>query len=323
MELFNQTKIYKFMKLSGIMVAISIILWIATIFLVATNGLNFGIDFSGGTVVQVKYDGDAPIDLIREKIDVEPLFKGASVTEFGAKDEITIRFAGSTEALGEDVGDKMRKVLQGTGNFDIRRVDMVGPKVGDELRQKGLMAISLSFLAILIYIAFRFEWRFGIAAVVSEFHDVIIILGIISLLRIDVNLEILAAVLTLVAYSINDTIVVFDRIRDELKTTKANNLFEVIDISISKTLSRTILTSLTTIFVVVALLLFGGESIKGFSLVLTIGIIIGTYSSVFIAAPLLKWLKFDIAAYKAGLARKEKAKIDRAKMRSQYEHGSV
>ncbi|MDR0578997.1 MAG: protein translocase subunit SecF [Campylobacteraceae bacterium] len=323
MEIFNQSKIYKFMEFSTIMIIISAIFCVATIIALSVKGLNYGIDFAGGTVAQVKYNGDAPIDLIRENIAKEPFFKGASVTEFGGKDEVTIRFSGSMETVGEDVGDKIKAALEGTGEFELRQVGMVGPKVGDELRKKGIMAISFSLIAILAYIAFRFEWRFGIAAIISEFHDVIIIIGIISLLQIDVNLEILAAVLTLVAYSINDTIVIFDRIRDELKTSKSNSLFNIINISVSKTLSRTTLTSLTTIFVVLALLIFGGESIYGFSLVLTIGIIIGTYSSIFIAAPFLKWLKFDVSAYKANIAKKEKEKIERAKMRAQYERGAV
>ncbi|MDR2341570.1 MAG: protein translocase subunit SecF [Campylobacteraceae bacterium] len=323
MEIFNQSKIYKFMEFSTIMITASVIFWIATIVALSVQGLNYGIDFAGGTVAQVKYNGDAPIDLIREHIAKEPFFKGASVTEFGGKDEVTIRFSGSMETVGEDVGDKIKAALEGTGEFELRQVGMVGPKVGDELRRKGIMAISFSLIAILAYIAFRFEWRFGIAAIVSEFHDVIIIIGIISLLQIDVNLEILAAVLTLVAYSINDTIVIFDRIRDELKTSKNSNLFSIINISVSKTLSRTTLTSLTTIFVVLALLVFGGESIYGFALVLTIGIVIGTYSSIFIAAPLLKWLKFDVNAYRANIARKEKEKIERAKMRAQYERGAI
>ncbi|MDR0408313.1 MAG: protein translocase subunit SecF [Campylobacteraceae bacterium] len=310
MEIFNQSKIYKFMEFSSVMVAISLVFWIITAVTLSVKGLNYGIDFAGGTVAQVKYsNGDAPIDLIREHIAKEPFFKGASVTEFGGKDEVAIRFSSSMESVGEDIGDKIIAVLQGTGEFELRQVGMVGPKVGDELRKKGLMAIVLSLIAILVYIAFRFEWRFGIAAIISEFHDVFIIIGIISILQIDVNLEILAAVLTLLAYSINDTIVIFDRIRDELKISKNNNLFGIINVSVSKTLSRTILTSLTTIFVVLALLVFGGESIYGFSLVLTIGIVIGTYSSVFIAAPLLKWLKFDVNAYKANIAKKEKEKI--------------
>ncbi|MDR2100536.1 MAG: protein translocase subunit SecF [Campylobacteraceae bacterium] len=324
MEIFNHHKTYKFMKLSVIMNALSIICALATVALLVTKGLNYGIDFAGGTVVQVKYlNSDAPIDEIRSKIDLEPLFRGASVTEFGAKDEVTIRFQGSSESIGEDVGELMSATLKGSGDFEIRRVDMVGPKVGDELRTKGLMAICVSLIAMLIYVAFRFEWRFGVSAMISEFHDVVLIVGVIALLQIDVNLEILGAVLTLVGYSINDTIVIFDRIRDEFKTSKNTNLLEIIDSSISKTLSRTTLTSLTTLFVVAALLFLGGESIYGFSLVLTIGIIIGTYSSIFIAAPLLKWLKFDVTEYRANIARKEKAKIEKAKMRAMYEHGRI
>jgi preprotein translocase subunit SecF len=324
MDIFNHNKTYKFMKLSVTMNVISIVLAVATIFLLVTKGLNYGIDFAGGTVVQVKYiNSDAPIDEIRANVEKEPLFRGASVTEFGAKDEVTIRFQGSSGTLGEDVGDLMVKTLQGTGEFEVRRVDMVGPKVGDELRQKGLMAICASLIAMLLYVAFRFEWRFGVAAMISELHDVILIVGVIVLLQIDVNLEILGAVLTLVGYSINDTIVVFDRIRDELKSSKNTNLSQIIDSSISKTLSRTTLTSLTTLFVVVALLFFGGESIYSFSLVLTVGIIIGTYSSIFIAAPLLKWLKFDVIEYRASIAKKEREKLEKAKMRSQYEHGRI
>ncbi|MDR1614694.1 MAG: protein translocase subunit SecD [Campylobacteraceae bacterium] len=318
------SKIHKFMKLSTVTNAVSIFLACATIYLVIAKDLNYGIDFAGGTVVQVKYlDKDAPINEIRQKVEQELLFRGASVTEFGAKDEVTIRFQGSSGAVGEDIGNLMTKTLLDTGNFEIRRVDMVGPKVGDELRQKGIMAILVSLIAILVYVAFRFEWRFGVAAIVSQFHDVLLVIGVIALLRIDVNLEILGAVLTILGYSINDTIVVFDRIREELKSSKNMNLFEIIDVSITKTLSRTTLTSLTTLFVVVALLVFGGESIHGFSLVLTVGIIIGTYSSIFIAAPLLKWLKFDIADYRANIAKKEKAKIEKAKMRAQYEHGRI
>ncbi|MDR1976432.1 MAG: protein translocase subunit SecF [Campylobacteraceae bacterium] len=324
MEIFNHAKVYNFMKLSTLMNAISIILAVFTIYLLVDRGLNYGIDFAGGTVVQVKYlDGDAPIDQIRKSVEQEPLFSGASVTEFGAKDEVTIRFQGSSESIGEDVGELMVKTLSDTGNFEVRRVDMVGPKVGNELKEKGLMAIIISLIAILAYVAFRFEWRFGVAAIISEFHDVILIVGVIALLRIDVNLEILGAVLTLLGYSINDTIVVFDRIRDEMKTSKNTNLFEIIDNSVSKTLSRTTLTSLTTLFVVAALLFFGGESIYGFSLVLTVGIIIGTYSSIFIAAPLLKWLKFDVVEYRANIVKKEKEKIEKAKMRARYEHGTI
>jgi preprotein translocase subunit SecF len=323
MEIFNQSKTYNFMKLSTMMIIISLACWVATIGVLAVKGLNYGIDFAGGAVVQVKYDGDAPIDKIRAQVDEVPLFKGSSVNYFGSNDEVSIRFKGTTESLGDDIADNMARALDGTGNFEIRKVDMVGAKVGSELRQKGLMAIALSLIAILAYVAFRFEWRFGVAAVLTEFHDVIIIVGAISLLGIDVNLEILAAVLTLVGYSINDTIVIFDRIRDELKHSKMTDLFEIINVSVSKTLSRTVLTSLTTLFVVLALLFFGGESLKPFSLVLTIGIIVGSYSSIFVAAPLLKWTRFDVLGYRANIAKKERAKAEKAKMRAQFERGAM
>ena len=323
MEIFAQSKTYKFMKISNPMIAISVILSIVSMVLFFTKGLNYGIDFSGGTVAQVKYNSNAPIDKIRELTNADPFFNGASVTEFGSSEEITIRFAGSSEELAEDVGDKIHELLKDTGEFEVRQVNMVGPKVGEELRKKGIMSITVALIAILAYIAVRFEWRFGLAAVVSQFHDVLLIVGVIVVLRIDVNLEILAAVLTLLAYSLNDTIVVFDRIRDEIKKAKTNNLSDIIDLSVSKTLSRTILTSLTTLLVVLALLIFGGEAIKGFALTLAIGIVIGTYSSIFIAAPLLKWLKFDISGYKANIAKKERAKMEKEKMRSMYEKGIV
>jgi preprotein translocase subunit SecF len=200
---------------------------------------------------------------------------------------------------------------------------MVGPKVGNELREKGLMAMLLSIAAILIYIAFRFEWRFGIASVLALVHDVSIALGMIALFRIDVNLDILAAILTIMGYSLNDTIIVFDRIREGIRESKINDLFQIINDSITKTLSRTTLTSLTTFFVVLTLYLFGGEIINGFSFTMLIGVIVGTYSSIFIASPLLKWLGFDVESYKLNEARKEKLRIEKEKMRAQFEGGVV
>lgn len=325
MEFFSQNKTYKFMGISNFMMTISIILATVSIVLLFTKGLNYGIDFSGGTVAQVKYQNEAPISKIRDKLASDDFFKGATITEFGSKEEINIRFSTSTENIqkGEDIGDKIYSILQETGDFEIRQINMVGPKVGEELRQKGVMSIVISLFAILIYIAVRFEWRFAIAAIISEFHDVVLIIGIIVLLRINVNLEILAAVLTLLAYALNDTIVVFDRIRDEIKKSKINNLSQIIDYSVSKTLSRTILTSVTTFLVVLVLLVFGGGSIKDFALVLAIGVVIGTYSSIFIAAPLLKWLRFNVETYKANIAKKEKAKLEKEKIRSQYDKGVV
>ena len=323
MEFFSKNKIYNFMDKSKIFMLLSLLLIILSYGLLATKGLSYGIDFSGGTLVQVKYDQKAPIDQIREQISTDKLFANALITEFGTPDEIVIRFATTGDSVSNDVGDKVRELLKGTGNFDIRKVDIVGPKVGSELREKGLMSTIMGILAILIYVAFRFEWRFAIASVAALVHDVSITLGAIILFDIEVSLDVLAAMLTLIGYSINDTIIVFDRIREDIKETKSLNLLEMINQAVSQTLSRTTLTSLTVIFVVLTLFLFGGEIIHGFSFTLLFGVFIGTYSSIFIAAPLLKWFGFDIATYKNKEALKEKNRVEREKMRAMYEKGTV
>ncbi len=323
MEIFNNNKTYDFMGKSKIFIAISLFFIFASYALLATKGLNYGLDFEGGTLVQVKYDKKAPIKKIRSAISKDKVFQNASITYFGSPNEVVIRFAKSSSSVKEDMGDIVRKLLKGTGNFKIRRVDIVGPKVGGELREKGVMAMVLSILAILVYVAFRFEWRFAVASVLALVHDVSISLGAISLFHIDVNLDTLAAILTIMGYSLNDTIIVFDRIREGIHDTKKYDLFTVINESISKTLSRTTLTSLTTFFVVLTLYLFGGEIIVGFSFTLLIGIIVGTYSSIFVASPLLKWLGFNIEEFKKRLAEKEKIKAEKEKMRKMYESGMV
>ncbi len=323
MEFFSKNKIYNFMGKSKIFMLFSLLLIACSYGLLATKGLSYGIDFSGGTLVQVKYDQKAPIDQIREQISSDKMFANALITEFGSPDEIVIRFATTNESVSNDVGDRVRELLKGTGNFDIRKVDIVGPKVGSELREKGLMSTIMGILAILIYVAFRFEWRFAIASVAALVHDVSITLGAIILFDIEVSLDVLAAMLTLIGYSINDTIIVFDRIREDIKESKSFNLLDIINQAVSQTLSRTTLTSLTVLFVVLTLFLFGGEIIHGFSFTLLFGVFIGTYSSIFIAAPLLKWFGFDIAAYKNKEALKEKNRVEREKMRAMYEKGTV
>ena len=291
--------------------------------ILGSKGLNYGIDFSGGTIVQVKYEGPAPIDKMREQISVDKMFANASITEFGSPDEVVIRFMSSSDSVQEDLGDIVTELLQGTGSFEVRRVDIVGPKVGGELREKGIMAMVISIIAILIYITIRFEWRFAVASILALVHDISIAIGAIVLFNVDVNLDILAALLTLLGYSLNDTIIVFDRIREEVKNSKSFDLFEIINFSISKTLSRTLLTSLTTFFVVLTLWAFGGEIIHGFGLTLLVGILVGTYSSIFVASPMLKWLKFSVEDYKKKESIKEKRKIEKEKMRAQYEQGVV
>ncbi len=323
MEFFKSDKTYDFMGKSKFFIALSLFLILSSWAIIFFKGLNYGIDFAGGTLVQVKYDKAADINKIRDAVTKEQKYSSATVTEFGAPEEVIIKIPTSTTSVGSDIGDEVRALLQGTGNFEIRRVDMVGPKVGSELREKGLEAMFFSILAILIYIAFRFEWRFGVASIFALIHDVSIALGMISLFQIDVNLDILAAILTIMGYSLNDTIIVFDRIREGIRSSKIFNLFKIINESITKTLSRTTLTSLTTFFVVLTLFLFGGEIINGFSFTMLVGVLVGTYSSIFIASPFLKWLGFDVENFKINEARKEKMRIEKEKMRAQYEGGVI
>ncbi|EPY3961562.1 protein translocase subunit SecF [Campylobacter upsaliensis] len=323
MQFFSEKKIYDFMKMRFAAISLSFVLFFGSIFLLFERGLQFGIDFSGGTLVQLRYENAAPIPQIREILSQSGQFQNLSVTEFGSAEEITIRFLESNENLGDDTGAYISSLLKDTGKFELRRVDVVGPKVGDELRNKGLMAIVISLVAILIYIAFRFEWRFAIAAIISEIHDVVITLGAICLFKIDVNLDTLAAILTVLGYSLNDTIIIFDRIRDGIKTSKKNELAPIINESVSATLSRTILTSGLTIATVVILYFFGGSMIEGFSLALLVGLVAGTLSSIFVASPTLMWFKFSVEHFKMKELEKLKRKQEKEKNRAMYEKGTI
>ncbi|MEA3371517.1 MAG: protein translocase subunit SecF [Campylobacterota bacterium] len=321
MEFFKYTRTFSFMGKSKFAMVISIILVLASYALLATKGLNYGVDFAGGTIVQVKYDTTAPIDTMREKLKGNELFKGASITEFGSPDEVVIRMKSTTGSVTVDIGDVTREALQGSGNFEIRRVDIVGPKVGSELKEKGIMSLVLAVIGILIYVAFRFEWRFAVASIFALVHDVSIALGAITLVGLDVNLDVLAALLTILGYSLNDTIIVFDRIREGITNNRNNELSDTIDESVTRTLARTTLTSLTTFFVVFTLFMFGGEIIHAFAFTLLVGVVVGTYSSVFVASPILLWFGFDVKAYHVKLAAKAKREAEKQRMRDQYESG--
>ncbi len=321
MEFFKYSRTFDFMSKSKLAMLLSAILVLASYAILATKGLNYGIDFAGGTIVQVKYDTKAPIKVMREKLKVNKLFDGATISEFGSPDEVVIRMKTSSGSVTKDIGDVTRATLKGTGNFKIRRVDIVGPKVGSELKEKGLMALFLSVAAILIYVAFRFEWRFAVASIAALIHDVSIAMGAVSLFQIDVNLDVLAAILTLLGYSLNDTIIVFDRIREGITKSKKANLTEIINESITRTLARTTLTSLTTFFVVFTLFMFGGEIIHAFAFTLLVGIIVGTYSSIFVASPLLILFGFDVKGYHTKLAEKAKREAEKNRMREQFESG--
>ncbi len=323
MELLKKYKMYDFMGQRKISLSISVVLVVASFFLLFTKGLNYCIDFTGGTTVQIKYQSDAPISSIREKLKQNSKFDGTIVSYFGTNDEVVLKIPTSTKNISNDVGDEVSKTIASTGKFEIRKVDMVGPKVGDELQTKGIMAILLSIIVIIIYVSYRFQWRFAISSVVALVHDISIALGAISLFAIDVNLDILAAILTILGYSLNDTIIVFDRIRESITNSKTNKLDEVINDSVSRTLTRTTLTSLTTFFVVFTLYIFGGEIIRGFSFTLLVGIVVGTYSSIFVASTILINLNFSIANYKKILAVKLKQQQEKDRLRAQFEQGTI
>ncbi len=304
--------------------ALSVVALILAFGLIFTKGFNYGIDFAGGTLIQIKYEGKAPISEVRDVIATDKAYEGATVTFFGSEDEIVIKTKMSSQNLGEDISDKVRTLLKDTQGFkEVRRVDMVGAKVGSELREQGLMAMVLAIIGILIYVSFRFEWRFAVAAVLALIHDVTIAMGMIVLVGVEVNLDILAALLTILGYSLNDTIIVFDRIREGIRTIKNPDLEGIINESVSRTLSRTTLTSLTTFFVVLTLFLFGGEIINGFSFTLLVGIIVGTYSSIFVASPILLWLGFSVGGFREKEAAKLKREKEKEKMRAMYENGTL
>lgn len=323
MELFRYSKPIPLMGKSKLAMGISAIMIVVSLFFIFTKGLNFGIDFAGGTIIQVKYEGKAPIDNMRQKLSENPMFEGSSINEFGSPDEVVIRLKNSSESVTRDIGDVTREQLNGTGTFEIRRVDIVGAKVGSELREKGIMALTFAIIGILLYVSFRFEWRFAVASVLALAHDLTIAVGAISLLGLDVNLDVIAALLTILGYSINDTIIVFDRIREEITESNVGNINEIIDDSVTRTLSRTVLTSFTVFIVLVTLFAFGGEIIHTFATTLLVGVTVGTYSSIFVASPLLEILGFDVKKYRAKLSEKAAREIEKEKMRAQFEQGIV
>jgi preprotein translocase subunit SecF len=323
MEIFKYKKPLDLMSKSKRFGLASLTVLIIALGLIFVKGFNYGIDFAGGTLIQVQYEGKAPIDKVRDAIGTDNSYEGATVTYFGGDDEIVIKTKMSSKNLGEDVGDKVRVLLKDTGKFEVRRVDMVGAKVGSELREQGIMSMLLAILGILIYVSFRFEWRFAVASVLALVHDVTIAMGMIVLFGIEVNLDILAALLTILGYSLNDTIIVFDRIREGIRTIKDPDLGAIIDESVTRTLSRTTLTSLTTFFVVLTLFLFGGEIIHGFSFTLLVGVIVGTYSSIFVASPILMWLGFSVGGFREKEAAKLKREKEKEKMRAMYENGTI
>ncbi len=327
MELFNNHKTYDFMGKNKLIFSISALVMLFSFYLLFAQGFKYGVDFAGGTVVQLRYD-KAPDNAKIREILKNSEFKNAEIQQFGKPEEILVRFQTTNQSVTTDTGDALSKVLAGTGKFEVRRVEIIGPKVGDELRTKGLMAMLISSLGILVYLAVRFEWRFGLAALLGVIHDVGITAGMVVLFNVDFDLTVLAALLTLMGHSINDTIIIFDRIREHVKDAKPDrdgtySFAQIINEAISRTLSRTILTVCTIFFVILTLYMFGGEIIHGFAFTMLIGSIIGAYSSIFIASPFLIWFGYSVSGAKAKEAEKVKLQAEKDRMRSEFEKGTV
>tara|TARA_X000001036_G_scaffold4383_1_gene3952 strand:- start:1165 stop:2067 length:903 start_codon:yes stop_codon:yes gene_type:complete len=271
---------------------ISIILIILSILTLLFKGLNYGVDFKGGTLIELRVqDKNIDISTIRKSFSKMNL-GDLNVKKFGNENDFLIKFEkGDSKNINFIENIKKKLVLDIGNSFNFRRVENVGPKVSAELLKSGIIAILLSLSAMLIYIWLRFEWQFSLGAIFALMHDVIITLGFFSILSLEINLSIVAAVLTIVGYSMNDTVVIFDRVRENIKKYSSKKINEVTNISINETLSRTIITSLTTLLALLSIFIFGGEILKGFSLAMIFGVIFGTYSSIYIANPILEYLK--------------------------------
>ena len=268
----------------------SMFLVLLSILMIFFKGLNFGIDFKGGTLMELRCDStNIQISDVRSSFNQLDL-GDINVKEFGKKGDFLIKFERKSfddKISIKTIKEKVSNELQ--GNVDFRRVENVGPKVSKELLESGLLAISLALAAMLFYIWVRFEWQFSIGSIIAIFHDVLITIGLFSLLSLEINLSIVAAVLTIVGYSMNDTVVIYDRIRENLIKYSSLKIGEISNKSINETLSRTIITSSTTLLALISIFILGGEILKGFSLAMIIGVIIGTYSSIFVASPILKY----------------------------------
>ena len=275
----------KFYKLFNL---ISILLVLISISFLTFKGLNYGVDFKGGTLIELRdQDNRVTISKLRESL-LNMNLGDVSVKQFGNENDYMVKFEkknSSNPNLINEIKENLNKSLG--SDLDFRRVENVGPKVSAELLKSGIIAIVLSLVAMLIYIWVRFEWQFSLGAIIALFHDVVITLGIFSIFNLEINLSIVAAVLTIVGYSMNDTVVIFDRVRENLKKLSDITIFELTNISINETLSRTIITSITTLLALLSIYFFGGEILKGFSLAMILGVVFGTYSSIYIANPIL------------------------------------
>ena len=272
---------------------LSLILMIISLVLLIFKGLNYGVDFKGGTLIEIRTVQDSNnIAKLRDSLNQMNL-GDISVKKFGNDTDFIVKIEKQNDNDPKFIKNIKSKLNNSMGNVDFRRVENVGPKVSSELLKSGIIAIGLSLAAMLLYIWIRFEWQFSLGAILALFHDVIITLGIFSFFSLEINLSIVAAVLTIVGYSMNDTVVIFDRVRENLKKYSDIKIFDLTNISINETLSRTIITSVTTLLALLSIYIFGGEILKGFSLAMILGVVFGTYSSIYIANPVLVFLKVN------------------------------
>ncbi|PBP76937.1 protein translocase subunit SecF [Pseudomonas syringae] len=277
-----------FMGVRNVAFAITMLLTVLALFSWFHKGLNFGLDFTGGTLIELTYERPADLGKVRQEL-VSAGYHEAVVQSFGATTDLLVRMPGEDPQLGTQVAEALRKA--GADNpAVVKRVEFVGPQVGEELRDQGGLGMLMALGGVLIYLAFRFQWKFAVGAIVSLIHDVVVTMGILSFFQITFDLTVLAAVLAIIGYSLNDTIVVFDRVRENFRLLRKASLIENINISTTQTLLRTIATSVSTLLAIVALWVFGGDSLEGFSIALFIGILAGTYSSIYIANVVLIWL---------------------------------
>ncbi|MCG8016243.1 MAG: protein translocase subunit SecF [Candidatus Thiodiazotropha sp. 'RUGA'] len=284
MQILNKGTYLDLMGKRQLAIYFSSALLLIAIGAIIARGLNLGIDFTGGTLVEVKYPEAIELAVVREALDKDG-FSEAVVQHFGTPQEVLVRLAPQEGMESAELSDRAFRAMQGiTSEAELRRVEFVGPQVGEELTEKGGLAMLYALIGILIYVGLRFEYRFAVGSVIALIHDVLITVGFFALFHVEFDLPVLAAVLAVIGYSLNDTIVVFDRIRENFRKMRKGETVEIINTSVNQTLSRTLITSGTTLLVLIALFLFGGEIIHGFALALIVGVVIGTYSSIYVAS---------------------------------------
>ncbi len=308
MEIFRIKHDVHFMRYAGITSVISALTFVAAIVALVFYGLNFSVDFTGGTVMELSYPQSVETATLRDTL-AQNGFKDASVQKFGSSHALLVQLPLKKGESSAQLSDKVMAVLRAQDKtVELRRVEFVGPQVGTELVNDGGLALLLVSFGIMAYLALRFEWRFSVGAIIATFHDVIIILGCFAFFHWEFNLSVLAAVLAILGYSVNDTVVVFDRIRENFRTMRVGTVPEIIDNAITRTLSRTIITHVTTQLMVFSMLFFGGQVLFYFALALTLGIVIGTYSSVLVASPIVMWL--GVSKQNLIPVKKEGAELD-------------